>query len=68
MGCSAFSLVIIPTKLSRVRETKAKHTNIQNETSREMFMFEKNLIMGLERYSKQKRTGIEIVLDGTKLK
>ena len=33
-----------------------------------MFMFEKNLKLGLNRYSTQKWTGIELVLDGTKLK
>jgi hypothetical protein len=33
-----------------------------------MFMFEKNLKMGLKRYSMQKWTGIELVVNGTKLK
>jgi hypothetical protein len=33
-----------------------------------MFMFEKNLKMGPKRYSMQKWTGIELVLDGTRLK
>jgi hypothetical protein len=33
-----------------------------------MFMFQKNLKMGLKGYSMQKWTGIELVVDGTKLK
>jgi hypothetical protein len=33
-----------------------------------MFMFEKSLKMSLKRYSMQKWTGIELVVDGTKLK
>jgi hypothetical protein len=37
----------------------------RKKTSREMFMFEKNLKMSLKGYNMQKWTGIELVIYGT---